>query len=51
MEYKNIMSNPFKWLFIDPETLSNKADFHGFKTETLYNGPNHDYLARLTIKN
>ena len=49
MEYKNIISKPFKWLFIDPVLLNKKAGQNGFKFELIKKGENYDYLARLTL--
>jgi len=48
MEYKHITGEPFKWLFVDPDTLKNRSEKHGFKFSLLNNGESHDYLARLT---
>lgn len=49
MEYKNTLGEPFKWLFIDFETLSDYAAESGFKAEKLYTNINNQYLARLTL--
>ncbi len=49
MEYKDIIGEPFKWLFADPDLLKTKAEKFGFKFEKLIVGLNHDYLARLTL--
>ncbi len=49
MKYKNRIGEPFKWLFIDPDLLKEKAQQYGFQFEKLINGSNNDYLARLTI--
>ncbi len=50
MEYKNIVGKPFRWLFIDPDLLKEKAKHFGFKFETLFIGENYDYLAKLTFR-
>ena len=49
MQYKNLITNQFDWLFIDFETLKAKALELGFKIELVLEGDNDDYLARLTL--
>ena len=51
MQYKAIKGEPFLWLFIDPETLREQAESHGFHCDILIRGPHYDYLARLTRRN
>ena len=48
MKYKNILGEPFDWLYVDFETLSYYASENGFKAEMVYEGEHYDYLARLT---
>ena len=48
MQYKDIKGESFPWLFIDPETLREQANAHGFHCDILIHGPHYDYLARLT---
>lgn len=48
MKYKNILGEPFDWLYVDFETLSCYAEENGFKAELVYEGEHYDYLARLT---
>lgn len=50
MEYKNIKSDEFDWLFIDFGKLSDVAKLFGFKCELIQDGEHHDYLARLTLE-
>jgi SAM-dependent methyltransferase len=50
MQYKAVKGEPFPWLFIDPETLSEQAEAHGFDCQVVVRGPHYDYLARLTRK-
>ena len=50
MQYKDIKGEAFPWLFIDPETLREQADAHGFHCDILMRGPHYDYLARITRK-
>ena len=48
MQYKGVKGEPFPWLFVDYETLSEQAQHHGFEAEMLARGPHYDYLARIT---
>ena len=48
MQYKDIKGESFPWLFIDPETLRDYANAHGFHCDILMHGPHYDYLARIT---
>lgn len=48
MQYKNIKGEPFDWLYLDFETLSQAAEAHGFQAELLKEGKNDNYLARLS---
>jgi len=49
MKYNDHLSNEFKWLFIDFETLKDTAESLGFKIEKIFDGDHFDYLARLTL--
>lgn len=49
MEYKNILGEPFDWLYVDFETLAIYAEENGFTAELLEEGEHYDYLAKLTI--
>ena len=48
MQYLSVKGDPFPWLFIDPETLSEQAEAHGFCCDIIARGPHYDYLACLT---
>lgn len=48
MQYKGVKGEPFTWLFVDYETLSEQAQHHGFEAELQARGPHYDYLARIT---
>ena len=48
MQYKGVKGEPFPWLFVDYETLSEQAQRQGFEAELLARGPHYDYLARIT---
>ena len=50
MQYKNVKGEPFPWIFIDPETLREQAQVHGFDCEVVSCGDHYDYLARITRK-
>ena len=50
MQYKGVKGEPFPWLFIDPETLREQAQAHGFACEVVSRGSHYDYLARITRK-
>jgi len=50
MVYKNITSDPFPWLFIGFDVLSDCAQAAGFLCEVLYTDENEQYLARLTMQ-
>ncbi len=47
MQYKGVKGEPFPWLFIDMETLTEQARRHGFKVELIARGPHYDYLVRV----
>ena len=50
MEYKNLKSDEFPWLYLDFNTLQRAASFNGLTSELLCEGEHYDYLARLTLK-
>lgn len=50
MQYKNLKTTKFNWLFVDFKTLKEKALKLGLKTELIVEGENDDYLARLIMK-
>lgn len=50
MQYKNVLGEPFDWLYVDFNTLSYYAEEAGFRTELLYEGDHYDYLARITCR-
>ena len=49
MQYKNLLTNKFDWLFVDFTTLENVASELGFSIELIYEGENEHYLARLSL--
>lgn len=48
-EYKGIMGDWFKWLYIDKETMQYYADREGFNCQIIYQNNKDQYLARLTL--
>ena len=50
MQYKNVLGEPFDWLYVDFNTLSYYAEESGFKAELIYEGEHYDYLARITCQ-
>ncbi len=51
MQYKDVVGEPFDWLYVDFDTLASYAEQNGFVAELVYEGEHYDYLARLTINN
>ena len=49
MSYKGEVSEPFKWLYLDFETLKIYCKNVGLKCVKILDGPHFDYLARLTL--
>ncbi|MGB3150690.1 MAG: class I SAM-dependent methyltransferase [Maribacter sp.] len=47
MEYKNIKSKSFPWLYLDFNILRRAAKYHGFECELVSEGEHYDYLVRL----
>ena len=50
MEYKDVLGEPFDWLYLDFETLSFYAEENGFAAELVVEGEHYDYLAALRRK-
>ena len=50
MQYKDTIGEPFPWLYIDQDTLRQKADECGYAVEVVAEGEHYDYLARITKK-
>lgn len=49
MNYKDIKTDWFPWLYIDFNTLSEMAEKIGFHTEMIIDSENDQYLAKLTL--
>ena len=50
MQYKDVIGDPFPWLYIDQDTLQLVAKRNGYVAEIVAEGGHHDYLARITRK-
>ena len=48
MQYKDTIGEPFDWLYIDADTLKEKAAKNGYVVEVVAEGNHYDYLARIT---
>ena len=48
MQYKDTIGEPFDWLYIDADTLKQKAGRCGYAVEMVAEGGHYDYLARIT---
>ena len=51
MQYKGTIGEPFDWLYIDADTLRQRADRFGYVVEVVAKGDHYDYLARITKMN
>ncbi len=49
MEYKNLKSKPFDWVYVDFNTLQNACASNGLNCELIISGEHYDYLAKLTL--
>lgn len=49
MQYKDILGEPFDWLYVDFETLAFYAEENGFIAEIVAEGEHYDYLAKLSL--
>ena len=49
MQYKDIITDKFKWLFVDFEKLREVATSVGLKTERLFEDEYNQYLVKLTV--
>ena len=47
MQYKDTIGEPFYWLYIDADTLKEKAGRNGYTVEVVAEGDHYDYLARI----
>lgn len=49
LHYKEMVSEPYFWLYLDAKNLERLAIQAGFTCNLLATGENHDYLARLSL--
>lgn len=50
LQYKDIKGEPFPWLYVDADILSEQAAACGYQMEIVAQGEHYDYLARITKK-
>ena len=50
MQYKDTIGEPFDWLYIDEDTLKEKARRYGYTAEVMAEGEHYDYLAKIKKK-
>jgi SAM-dependent methyltransferase len=50
LQYKEHVGEPFPWLFVDYENLSQIAELAGLESELFYQGETDNYIARLWKK-
>ena len=50
MEYKELKSAPFHWLYLDYNNLKALAEQYNFSCDLVCEGPHYDYLAMLRVK-
>lgn len=48
-EYKNWISQPFPWLYVDLNNLQYYVEKNNLKLSNVFNGQHYDYLARITF--
>ena len=48
-EYKNWISEPFPWLYVDQNNLENAIEKNQLKLNKVFTGKHYDYLARITF--
>lgn len=50
LQYKDIKGEPFPWLYVDADILSEQAAACGYQMEIVAQGEHYDYLAKITKK-
>lgn len=48
LQYRNVKGDPFPWLFVDFENLSDIASLAGLECEAFYRGENDNFIAKLS---
>ena len=49
LKYEDILGEKFNWLYVDVDTLTQRAFQNGYNCEVLEVGEDNDYLGRLTL--
>ena len=49
MQYKELVSDKFDWLFVDFDTLNSMATELGFNVQLIFEDGHHQYLVQLSI--
>lgn len=47
-EYRDWVSKPFPWLYVDADNLKNSAEKNQMKVKKIFRGQHYDYLAQIT---
>ena len=48
MKYKETIGEIFSWIYIDADTLKERAARNGYAVEVVAEGEHYDYLAKIT---
>jgi SAM-dependent methyltransferase len=48
MQYKNILSDPFDWLYLSYKSLSFLINMYGYHIDKIIDGSHYDYLAKIS---
>lgn len=48
-EYKNWVSQPFPWLYVDINNIKNALEKNQLKLKNIFRGQHYDYLAQITL--
>lgn len=48
LQYKDVVGEPFDWIFLDFDNLQHYASEAGLSSELIYQGEHHQYIAQLT---
>ena len=48
MQYKDTIGETFSWLYIDADTLKERATRNGYAVEVVAEGEHYDYMAKIT---
>ena len=48
MQYKDTIGETFSWLYIDADTMKERATRNGYAVEVVAEGEHYDYMAKTT---